>query len=69
MTMAMVMVERAMAMATRVVGEQQQKRWRGQRLWWAIMRGIATAMRVVSNEEGEGSKAAATVCVCVLVSG
>jgi hypothetical protein len=61
MTMAMVTVARAMAMTTRVLGEQQQGRWRWRQLWWAMMRGIATAMRVASNKEGEGGKAIETV--------
>ncbi len=61
MAMAMAMVARVMAMAMRVVGEQQQGRWQRRRLWRATMRGIAAAMRVASNEEGEGSKAMATV--------
>jgi hypothetical protein len=61
MAMAMAMVARAMVMAMRVLGERQQGRWRWQRLWRATMRGIATAMRVASDKEGEGGKALKTV--------
>jgi hypothetical protein len=57
MTMAMAMAARAMAMATRVLGEQQQGRWRRRQLWRVTMRGIAAAMRVASDKEGEGGKA------------
>ncbi len=57
MAMAMATVARAIATAMRVLGEQQQGRWRRQQLWWVTMRGIATAMRVASDEEGEGGKA------------
>ncbi len=56
MTMAMATVARAMVMAMRVLGEQQQGQWWRRRLWRATMRGIAAAMRVASDEEGEGSK-------------
>jgi hypothetical protein len=59
--MAMVMVARAMAMAMRVLGKQQRGQWRRQQLWQATMRGIATAMRVASDKEGEGGKAMETV--------
>jgi hypothetical protein len=61
MTMVMVTVARAMVTATRVVGKRQQGQWRRQQLWQAMMRGIAAAMRVVSNKESEGGKAMATV--------
>jgi hypothetical protein len=57
MTMAMAMMARVIAMAMRVLGEQQQGRWWWGQLWRVTMRGIATAMRVASNEEGEGGKA------------
>jgi hypothetical protein len=60
MMMAMTMVARAMATATRVLGERQRGRWRQQQLWQATMRGIAMAMRVASNKEGEGGKAMET---------
>jgi hypothetical protein len=57
MAMAMAMVARVMATVMRVLGERQRGRWQRRRLWWATMRGIATAMRVASNKEGEGGKA------------
>ncbi len=52
---------RAMAMATRVVGEQKQGQWRRGQLLMATMRAIVMAMRVVTNKEGEGNKAMVTV--------
>jgi hypothetical protein len=61
MTLAMVMVARVMAMATRVAGEGQQGQWWQQQLWQATMRAMTMAMRVASNKEGEGSKAMVTV--------
>jgi hypothetical protein len=61
MAMAMATVARAMATAMRVLGKQQRGRWRRRRLWRARMRGIATAMRVASDKEGEGGKAMKTV--------
>jgi hypothetical protein len=57
MTIAMATVARAMATATRVLGERQRGRWRQQQLWRSMMRGIVTAMRVASNEEVKGGKA------------
>jgi hypothetical protein len=57
MMMAMPTVARVMATAMRVLGKQQQGQWWRPRLWQATMRGIAMAMRVASNKEGEGSKA------------
>jgi hypothetical protein len=48
MTMAMAMVARAMAMVTRVRGEQQRGRWQ------APM--TVVVMRVASDKEGEGGK-------------
>jgi hypothetical protein len=56
MAMTMAMVARVMATAMRVLGKRQQGQWRRQQLWRAMMTGIATAMRVASNKEGEGGK-------------
>ncbi len=60
MTMAMVTVARAMAMAT-----SQGAGRATTRAMTAAM--TVAAMRVVSNEEDEGGKAMETVCVCVCV--
>jgi hypothetical protein len=61
MTMAMATVARAMAVARRVAGEQQQGQWQRQRVWQPTMRIMAMAMRVASDKEGEHGKATATV--------
>jgi hypothetical protein len=61
MEMTMVMVARAMVMAMRVLGKQQQGQWWWQQLWRGTMREIATVMRVASNKEGEGGKVMKTV--------
>jgi hypothetical protein len=42
--MGMATVARAMVMATKMVGEQQQGQWWQQQLWWATMRTMAAAM-------------------------
>jgi hypothetical protein len=53
---------RAMAMVTRVAGEQQQQgQWQRQQLWWVKMRVVVTAMRLAGDDEGEGGMAMATV--------
>ena len=61
MAMAMATMARAMATVMRVLGKRQRGRWRWGQLLQATMRGIATAMRVASNEEGEGGKGMKTV--------
>ncbi len=61
MTIAMAAVARAMVTSRRVLGKQQRGQWQWRRLWRVTMRGIATAMRVVRDKEGEGGKAMATV--------